>query len=254
MRFRRHTPSPTGMKQRTRRLVMNGLWVVVAAGVGYLVTVIWLFPAPVVSGERAVPRVLEFPRDDALAGLAAVGLRGRVTESEPHPTIPADAVIWQDPPPGLALPEGGLVWLTVSSGPAATPIPDVVGLETSLATLVLEAAGFGIERSDSIAALADPGTVVATRPQAGVARRPGTTLTLVVSRGPANIIVPDLRGLTHAEAWERLELAGLVAGRVTTRTVPDADERRIIDQRPAAGTLSPKGGRVNLVFARRGRP
>lgn len=233
---------------------MSGAWVVIAAAVGYLVTIVWLFPAPVVSGERAVPRVIELPRADALDNLAEAGLRGRIKESEPHLSVPAGSVIWQDPPPGLFLPQGALVWLTISSGPAAVPIPDVAGYEATLATRVLEATGFTVERRDSIAALADPGTVVATRPRAGVARLPGSTLTLVVSRGPANIIVPDLRGLTHSEAWERLGLAGLVAGRVTTRTVPGSEDGRIVDQRPAPGTLSPKGGRVNLVFARRRQP
>jgi len=253
VRFRRHTAPAARVKLPAKRLVMNGAWVVLAAVLGYLVTIIWLFPAPVVSGERAVPRVIELSRTDALDRLEKAGLRGRVNDSEPHASIPAGSVMWQDPPPGLVLPEGALVWLTVSSGPAAVPVPDVAGYDANLAKLVLEATGFTIERQDSIAALADPGTVVATRPQAGVARFRGSGLTLVVSRGPANIIVPDLRGLTHAEAWERLALAGLTAGRVTTRDVPGADDGRIVGQRPAPGTLAPQGGRVNLVFARRGR-
>ena len=50
------------------------------------------------------------------------------------------------------------------------------------------------------------------------------------------------------------EIVGLTAGRVTTRNVPEGEAGLIIDQRPAPGTLSPKGGRVNLVFARRGQP
>jgi serine/threonine-protein kinase len=254
MKFRRHTATPRLTGHRARRIVTNGVWVVVAAVVGYLVTVIWLFPAPVVSTDRPTPRVLERPRTEALDALIQAGLRGRVVESEDHPTLPSGTVIWQDPPPGVLLPDGAVVRLTVSSGASVHPIPDVIGLETSLAREVLETAGFGIRRLDTIAALADPGTIVATRPRAGVARAPGTTLTLVVSRGPANIIVPDLRGLTHSEAWDRLEVVGLAAGRVTTRSVFGGETGVIIDQRPAPGTLSPKGGRVNLVFARRGQP
>lgn len=254
MKFRRHTTSPALTERRVKRIVTNGIWIVAAAVIGYLATVIWLFPAPVVSADRPTPRVLELPRAEALNALIEVGLRGRIIEAEDHPTLPSGTIIWQDPPPGVVLPEGAVVRLTVSSGASAHPIPDVVGLETSLAREVLEMAGFGVRRLDSIAALADPGTIVATRPRAGVARVSGTPLTLVVSRGPANIIVPDLRGLTHSEAWERLKIVGLTAGRVTTRNVLEGEEGLIIDQRPAPGTLSPKGGRVNLVFARRGQP
>lgn len=254
MKFRRHMASPVLTPTRTKRVASSVIWIVVAAVVGYLATMIWLFPAPVVTTDRPTPRVVELPRAEALDALVAAGLRGRVVESEDHPTLPAGTVIWQDPPPGLALPAGAVVRLRLSSGASAHPIPDVTGLETSLAREVLETAGFRIRRLDSIAALADVGTIVATRPQAGVARVPGTALTLVVSRGPANIIVPNLRGLTHSEAWERLEVVGLTAGRVTTRNVAEGEEGVIIDQRPAPGTLAPKGGRVNLVFGRVGRP
>ncbi len=254
MRVRRHTASPADTGRRVKRIVTNGIWIVAAAVIGYLATMIWLFPAPVVSADRPTPRVLELPRAEALEALIGVGLRGRIIETEDHPTLTSGTVIWQEPPPGVVLPEGAVVRLTVSSGTSAHPIPDVVGLETSLAREVLETAGFRIRRLDSIAALADPGTIVATRPQAGVARVPGTPLTLVVSRGPANIIVPDLRGLTRSEAWKQLKIVGLTAGRVTTRNVLEGEEGLIIDQRPAPGTLSPKGGRVNLVFARLGQP
>ena len=254
MKFRRHTAPPTLTGPRAKRIVINAVWIVVAAVIGYLATMIWLFPAPVVSADRPTPRVLELPRAEALDTLVRVGLRGRVVETEDHPTLSSGTVIWQDPPPGIVVPEGTVVRLTVSSGASSHPIPDVTGLETSLAREVIETAGFRVRGLDSIAALADPGTIVATRPRAGVARVPGTALTLVVSRGPANIIVPDLRGLTHSEAWERLEVVGLTAGRVTTRNVRDGTEGLIIDQRPAPGTLSPKGGRVNLVFARLGQP
>ncbi|NNG15453.1 MAG: PASTA domain-containing protein [Gemmatimonadales bacterium] len=254
MKFRRHTTSPALTGHRARRVATNGVWIVVAAVVGYLATMIWLFPAPVVSTDRATPRVLERPQAEALDALIQVGLRGRVVETEDHPTLPSGTVIWQDPPPGVVLPDGAVVRLTVSSGASAHPIPDVTGLATPLAREVLETASFRVRRLDTIAALADPGTIVATRPRAGVARVPGTAVTLVVSRGPANIIVPDLRGLTHSEAWERLEIVGLTAGRVTTRSVLEGEAGLIIDQRPAPGTLSPKGGRVNLVFARLGQP
>ena len=116
MKFRRHTASPALTERRIKRIVTNGIWIVAAAVIGYLATVIWLFPAPVVSADRPTPRVLELPRAEALNALIEVGLRGRIIETEDHPTLPSGTIIWQDPPPGVVLPEGAVVRLTVSSG------------------------------------------------------------------------------------------------------------------------------------------
>ncbi len=254
MKVRRHITPKRPQRPRRRSLRWGWLFVLLAAALGYLVTVVWLYPAPVVATDRPAPSVLGHSRTDALQRLTAQGFRGRVIETETHPTLEPGAVVWQDPPPGVSLVPGAVVRLTLSTGPPSNPVPDVVGLEASLARAVLEGVGFRVGSLDSIAAHADPGTVVATRPQAGVARPPGTRLTLVVSRGPANIPVPNLVGLTHRDAWELVEAAGLRVGRVTRRAVAEGEDGRIIDQRPAPGTLAPLGGRVNIVFPRTGRP
>ena len=64
--------------------------------------------------------------------------------NETHPTAPRGRVIWQDPPPQVAVPEGSSVALTVSAGPARIPIPGVAGYEVDLAMRMLESTGFQI--------------------------------------------------------------------------------------------------------------
>ncbi len=258
MRVRRHLP-PLRRKKLSFRLPalkVGGVWPWLAGAglLGYLVTVVWLFPEPILASDNAVPRVLDLPQGDALDRLSEAGFRGRVVESEPHPEAPSGTVTWQDPPPALEAPAGAVVRLTVSNGPPSTPIPDVVGLQAMLASEILQAAGFEIGRIDSIAALSDLGSIVVTRPGAGAARAPGTAITIVVSQGPAVIPVPSVVGMTHREAWDRLAEAGLKVGRVMTRPTNAMEPGRVVEQRPGAGTRSPMEGKVDLFFSRAPRP
>jgi len=225
-------------------------WLAGAALLGYLLTAVWLFPEPMLASDPAVPRVLDLTQTEAEDRLIESGLRGRVVATEPHLTAPAGTVTWQDPPPAVEVPSGAVVQLTVSNGPPAVPIPDVVGLDAALAGDLLRAAGFEIGRVDSIAALSDLGTIVVTRPAAGVARPPGTGVVLVVSRGPAVIPVPNVVGLTHREAWNKLDQAGLHVGRVMARPTDAVEPGRVVEQRPAAGTRAPMEGRIDLIFSR----
>jgi serine/threonine-protein kinase len=165
----------------------------------------------------------------------------------PHPRLPEGAVVWQDPAPYTELGSGGQVVLTVSSGPPELAIPDIEGMEGTLAMKVLIAAGLNMKGVDSVANAAPKGTALATRPVAGVTRSPTDPITLVVSSGPANTAIPNVSGLTVPEARERLFSAGLTIGRITFERSDGMAEGRILRQRPAAGGLSAKDGRVDII-------
>jgi len=87
-------------------------------------------------------------------------------------------------------------------------------------------------------------------PAAGDALPPGTGVTLVISRGEATITVPDLLGMSQADARVRLEMEALQLGSVTRRRTSDASPGTVVGQRPAAGTLAPPGTAVDIVVAR----
>ncbi len=256
MRFRRHTgessPStPFFGTVRSRRLLRQAGIVVGAFAAGYLVTVFFVYPTPIFSADQAVPRVIDEEASEAKSRLDAQGFKGRVDGEEPHPRSPRGSVLWQDPAPGTTLPPGSVVHLTLSSGPASVPIPDVNGFEAPLARRVLLAAGFAVSGTDSIPASADAGTVVATRPAAGIVRDPGSGIGLVLSGGPAEISVPDLFGMTKEQAMDRLDQAGLNSVEVQNRVVPTGPAGRVIEQRPAAGNLVRRGTRVILFLSRK---
>lgn len=185
MRFRRHLrASPTGAPGGRRLLRDLGIIAAVAA-VGFVAAMLWLSPVPVVSADRAVPRLLGLELDAARRELSALGYRVRIADAREHPSARRGVVIAQDPPPAVALTQGGTVEIVPSAGPADAPIPDLVGLDAALAARILAAAGFRVGGVDSVL---DPrgeaGTVLGTRPSAGAGRRAGEPVDLIVNARP----------------------------------------------------------------------
>ena len=158
--------------------------------------------------------------------------------------------MWQDPPPGVSAPAGLRVTLVSSEGPPKIPVPDVAGLDNDLARRLIAAAGLTVAQVESVQAAAPPGIVMLTRPAATSVLSPGAPVTVVVSRGAPTIAVPDLLGMSQADARTRLELDGLALGTVTRRRTSDANPGTVVGQKPGAGTLASPGTVVDIVVAR----
>jgi len=219
--------------------------------VGYAIAATILFPAPIFARTTAVPRVIGETQERAEAAITGAGLQVAAVTSEPHPSVQRGSVIWQDPPEGLAVPQGQGVSLIVSGGPQRIPVPDLSGYDVSLARQLVAAAGLRTGSVESTQAPAPAGVVINSRPPAGATLLPGTEITLVVSVGAPTISVPDLRGLARDAADSVLQQAGLALGTAMQRTSDDRPAGTVIAQTPAPGTLSAPGTSVNVTIARR---
>jgi serine/threonine-protein kinase len=217
-----------------------------AAAAGYLTTCI-AYPRPFLRRDNSVARVIGMPLDQAERALSTRGFKPKIDGEEPDPQIPAGRVLWQDPPPDLIVPEGTTVTLTKSSGPAPVPVPDVTDFELEQATKVVLAAGLKLGGVDTVPSAAEAGVVIGIRPQPGSGKPPGSTVTLVVSQGPASVPVPNVIGLRQDEARRQLETAGLRVGRVSRSDRRRGPPGTVVEQRPAAGTGVPRQARVDLV-------
>jgi serine/threonine-protein kinase len=254
MRVRRHVAPVEDWallsESQRRSLQRWGIAALAALVAGYLVAYLVIFPAPILPGHRQVPRLLGLSQAEAQAQLRGASLRPADGGSEPHPGASQGTIIWQDPPAGVIAPENTEVTLVVSAGPPKIPVPDVVGFDGGLAHQLVRAAGLAVSRVESLQAPVPAGVVVQVRPIVGSVLAPGAGVTLVVSRGEPTISVPDLLGLSQADARTRLELEGLRVGSVTRRRTADASPGTVVGQRPAAGTLAAAGTLVDVVVAR----
>ena len=249
MRVRRHFEPFQGLQidRRTWRWIAIGAAMILA---GYLTAYLVLFPAPLLPGHQAVPRVLGLTLAEAQSEIQKARLQVTDGGAEPHPTAPQGVVIWQDPPPDIIAAEGTRVTLVSSAGPPKIPVPDVAGLDATLAQSMVAAAGLTVSQVESVQAAAPTGLAMMTRPPAGTVLAPGAGLTIVVSRGAPTIPVPDLLGMASADARTRLETEGLQLGTVTRRRTTEGSPGTVVAQSPAAGTLAAPGTVVDIVVAR----
>jgi serine/threonine-protein kinase len=147
---------------------------------GALVSLQVAKPRPAPPTTIDVPGLTGLEIADARARLRELGLRSTVTRVESP--RPAGTVVDQSPSAGMLEP-GETVALSVSSGPAAVSVPDVVGLDEQAARQQLEAAGFEVTTLDEPTSdPAEDGQVVGQIPSAGTERVPGTLVTLRIAR------------------------------------------------------------------------
>jgi serine/threonine-protein kinase len=141
------------------------------------------------------------------------------------------------------------VTLVSSAGPPKIAVPDVSGLDGALGQRLITAAGL-TAKVESVQAAATPGLAMMTRPTAGALLPPGGAVTVVVSRGAPTIPVPDVLGMSQADARTRVEMEGLQLGTVTRRRTANANPGTVVAQSPGAGTLAAPGTVVDIVVAR----
>lgn len=140
-----------------------------------------------------------------------------------------------------------------------TTTPAVVGMADAAAVTELEEAGFTVEHTDPAHSETVPeGEVVATDPRSGSRVVAGGTIAVTVSLGPELNDVPDVAGLTVAEATERLADAKLVVAREIPRWSETVPEGVVIRTDPAYGTPKarqlPVDSAVRLLVSRGRRP
>lgn len=196
-------------------------------------------PAP-----RPVPDLTNLKQDQATAALAAKGFKANAVEQSSE-TVPKGTVVsWQ---PQGTQPKGTVVTVVVSTGPPVVSVPDVTGQVFEDAAKALADAGFQVQRKDDYSdEVPDVGKVISTSPSAGSSAVKGTKVTVVVSKGPKTVAVPDVRGLTISQAQSAIQSAGLAVGNVYGP--PGAN--RVIDQSPSAGSKVDRGTAVDL-YAKR---
>ena len=135
----------------------------------------------------------------------------------------------------------GVLWYLTRAQEKA--VPSVVSLPLAPAVTRLQDEGFKTDIVNQPSG-ARPGTVFAQQPSPGVEIDEGSTVTLLVSRGPANVDAPNLVGLTEKAARDRLAAAGLA---VRLFEVPsDEPQGTVVAQNPGSGERVSKDARVRI--------
>jgi serine/threonine-protein kinase len=142
-------------------------------------------------------------------------------------------------------PKGSRVDLVVSSGPAPRPIPDLTNVPEADAKAELEKLQLVVVRAEDFSDTVAPGKVIRTDPPKGATAPRGGNVTMVVSKGPDLVVVPDVTGMTADQAATRLEAGGLTVNRVE-----GPFRGHVYTTDPAAGVKVKRGSSVDLYLKR----
>jgi serine/threonine-protein kinase len=221
---------------------------VVAAGVlGFIFTDIGR------AKDVVIPDVATQSVADATAELEALGLKVRVDE-ESNSDVPEGNVIRTDPAQNETAKEGDTVTLIVSEGPDRRSVPSVLKLEYDEAEKLLRASGFNPVRRDAFSDDVPLGRVISQTPAGNALANRDSDVTVVVSKGPDLVTVPNLLLEDQSRAKEVLENEDLVLGDVLTRETSRRPPGTIVAQDPTAGQKVKKNTAVTITIAKAPEP
>ena len=147
----------------------------------------------------------------------------------------------------------GLIVLLKLLGPSGesptVEIPDLRGQEVAAAEQALADLGLDTDQETVADEQITAGLVAGTDPAAHVEVEKGSTVTILVSGGPANVPVPRLIGHTRAEAEALLADAGLKPGVITLEQSPVVPSGEVIAQDPAPDVMVSEGAEVDMVVS-----
>jgi serine/threonine-protein kinase len=144
---------------------------------------------------------------------------------------------------GTTLHRGDSVVIARSVG----AVPDVNGKTVSKATTELQNAGLTVAVSDSreFSLTVPDGKVSSLSVRTGVVR-PGDTVTLVLSKGPEMIVIPNVMGMTIQIASDTLTGAGFAITVISDAAPSEWGSAKVTSTYPNGGTTAPRGSTVKI--------
>lgn len=206
------------------------------------------------SGEQRVeiPDVVGLTEADARAQLGDAGFRDIRAEPVFDPEVEEGEVVAQNPEAGEEAPLSATITLQISQGAEERAVPEgLAGRTAAEAEGILIQQGFEVAQALENSTSVPQGTVIRTNPGAGTVLEVGETVTLIVSAGPEQVIVPNVVEKTEETARQELGLAGFQI-EVTEQALPPGspDDGRVLAQSPPGGERADVGSTVSITVGR----
>lgn len=251
--LRRSRPPRQDSPRRGRRTIRT-----VAVGVVVVAAAAWVASAMLADNPTVTP-VQEW-RDRPIAeleGFARSADWELVVTRSFDADVDLDRVASTDPGPGVELAEGESMRVVVSDGPPPVDLDDLRGLDVNdaadrLIALGLEVGGTPGRNDEDVAAdvvleVQLDGQTVAEFP---VTVTPEARVDLVISAGPVDRVVPDLRTATLDTALARLAEESLMLVEAEPQFSETVEAGRIIDQLPLPGDRIERDGTVTVTVSK----
>jgi beta-lactam-binding protein with PASTA domain/tRNA A-37 threonylcarbamoyl transferase component Bud32 len=230
-------PPRDDTRRRPRRRMPAWVLVPLVIILGVVTAGWWFLSGP--GAPATVPAVVGMSYDDATSALSDAHLDA-TRENAFSEKVKKGLVVSTKPGEGAEVRRGSTVTVTVSRGPERHAVPDVTGssLRDARAAVLDEKLKVGkVSRAfdDSV----PEGEVVSSDPQAGTKLKRNAAVSLVVSKGPHPLDVPDVTGQEFKDAEQILEGLGLNVEKGEKVYSTTVEKDRVAAQRPSDGNLFP---------------
>ncbi len=189
--------------------------------------------------------------DAALKMLSDAGFTNVKTEHVEDEKTQEGYVFDQSVQEGQTIPVDQEIVLKVSAGAEEVDVPEVTNYEDAQAVTLLQEAGFEVSHAYDYSDDVEKDKVIKTEPAGGTKAAKGSKVIVTVSNGSEKkeVEVPNLGGLTEAQARDSLTSKKLNAGNVTHENSDSVAAGMVISQNPARGTTVTEGDSVDFVIS-----
>jgi eukaryotic-like serine/threonine-protein kinase len=194
----------------------------------------------------AVKNVVNVYYKDAETDLQAQGLQTQLTHASSS-TIQPELVISQNPGPGVRVSKQTIVTLQVSTGIAKTKVPTLANLPLAQAQTELANANLKVATQNANSKSVQAGYVISSDPKAGAEVPVDSIVTLTVSSGPKQVVVPSVVGEQYENAASAVKGAGFSVAK--TDSANAAPSGQVVSQSPGAGSEAAAGSTVSLTVS-----
>lgn len=151
---------------------------------------------------------------------------------------------------GLILIALVIVWFWITRPVKEVPVPDLRGKPLTEARRLAQEAGLNLViRQEEYNEQFPAGTVYLIQPEPGSSVKAGGAVQVWVSKGSRTVEVPNVQGLSEADARQRLVEAGLQVGKVEEK-VDVAPAGTVLSQSPAPKQRVNRDAPVDLVISK----
>ena len=200
-------------------------------------------------GAKAVPDVTGKSQADATAELTGAGFT-HVTINPNQPDTPAQPggdVVSTTPKRGSVVDLDKPITITVASGNVT--VPAVAGLNCNQAKQRLKSQKLNGSCTRTNSTDVPVNEVIGTSPSQDSLVSQGTSVTITVSDGPGNGVVPAVLGLTETDASTAITNNGFKVGVINSNTCNQSQDGTVTGQDPSSGQQAQQGSTVHIRVA-----
>lgn len=201
--------------------------------------------------EVSVPELSGMTVEEATLALEELKLLLKVDKEVTSAEYAEGLIVSQDPMAEMIVKAGKTITVNISKGVEAGTIPNVIGKTQGDAVFLIESNGYtrgGVSEENSDMPV---GIVIRQSPSAGTEAEEGTSVSLVISKGPAAVptVVPTLIGLDVDDAKALLERENLVLGEISYAPSNDYEQNIVMGQGATPGSSVLTGTKIGITIS-----